>query len=199
LPARLHDTFPSENSPKEIPCGWERKCLTVDRWRILVVDDDEDTCDLIRMSLEQDFDVLTLTNPQETPEILDVLEPDLIVLDVMMPKVSGFQLADYLKKNPAYRNIPIVFLSAKGTLKDQKYGYSLGASLYLTKPFEPSRLVKNVRLMLSGAAAQRKLKQSSMHEVRQRLAHLMTCRVSAGVAQVDPLPSAEADGDVLPD
>lgn len=151
----------------------------MNRWRILVVDDDEDTCDLVRMSLEQNFDTMTLSNPVEMQEALDIFEPDLVVLDVMMPKISGFQIADYLRKNPAYKDIPVVFLSAKGALKDQKYGYSLGASLYLTKPFEPSRLVKNVRLMLESDSVQQKVKQHSMLDVRQRLAHLSSCKMSA--------------------
>lgn len=144
----------------------------MDRWRILVVDDDEDTCDLIRMTLEQDFDVLSLTSAQDTSRIIDLFEPDLVILDVMMPKISGFQLADYLKKNPAYKNIPIVFLSAKGTVKDQKYGYSLGASLYLTKPFEPGRLIKNIRLMLDGNAVEHKVKRFSMHEITRKISEL---------------------------
>ncbi|OPZ15136.1 MAG: Response regulator SaeR [candidate division BRC1 bacterium ADurb.BinA364] len=141
----------------------------MDRWRILVVDDNQDTLDLIRMSLEEEYDVLTLDNPIQTPDILTVFEPDLVVLDVMMPKVSGFQLIEYMKKSKDFKDIPVVFLTAKGAISDQKYGYTLGASLYLTKPFQPSRLLKNIKLMFQNMAEQRKPKKYSMREVELRL------------------------------
>lgn len=147
------------------------------------------------MTLDHEYDVLSLTNPLDTPEVLDLFQPDLIILDVMMPKISGFQLADYLKKNEHYKNIPVVFLSAKGTTKDQKYGYSLGASLYLTKPFEPNRLIKNVRLMLNGGQIAPTVKHLSMLEVNQRLAEKVSCRISAETFVSDGSPEISSGSD----
>jgi len=160
----------------------------MDRWRILVVDDNQDTLDLIRMTLEEDYDVLTLAQAVETPDVLDIFEPDLAILDVMMPKVSGFQLIEYMKKTPACKDIPVVFLTAKGAISDQKYGYTLGASLYLTKPFQPSRLLKNIKLMFESQGAQRKAKKYSMREVELRLSLLSSHAGTADSSAQDSFP-----------
>jgi len=143
----------------------------MDRWRILAVDDNQDTLDLIHMTLEEDYEVLTLSKPLETPDILTVFEPDLVVLDVMMPKVSGFKLMEFMKKEKAFKNIPVIFLTAKGAISDQKYGYTLGAQLYLTKPFQPSRLVKNIKLIFEQIEDQTP-KKHSLREVKLRLSLL---------------------------
>ncbi len=157
----------------------------MDRWRILVVDDNVDTLDLIRMTLEADYDVLTLANAVETPDVLSVFEPDLVLLDIMMPKVSGFKIIEYMKKQPAFKDIPVIFLSAKGAVSDQKYGYTLGASLYLTKPFEPSRLVKNVKLLLDEMEGKRKTKKHSLREIQLRLSLQTTYKASTDQAALD--------------
>ena len=115
------------------------------RYRILAVDDNEDTLELIRLTLQEDYDVLTLSNPMDIYELLEVFEPDLLILDVMMPRITGFQLVEMLQKSNTTRNLPIIILSAKNSAREIKHGYKLGASLYLTKPFQPERLAKNVR------------------------------------------------------
>jgi DNA-binding response OmpR family regulator len=116
-----------------------------ERPRVLAVDDNEDTLELIGMSLVEGHDVLTLSNPVDIYEILDLFEPDLLVLDVMMPRITGFQLVEMLQKSPKTRELPVILLSAKDNARDIKHGYKLGASLYLTKPFAPERLLKNVK------------------------------------------------------
>jgi len=115
-----------------------------ERARILAVDDQEDILDLIQMSLEPHYDVATLSSPVDLFEVMEMLEPDLLILDVMMPKVTGFQLTELLRKGN-HRNIPIIILSAKSTAGEIKHGYKVGATLYLTKPFQPERLLKNVQ------------------------------------------------------
>lgn len=115
------------------------------RYRILAVDDNEDTLELIRLTLQEEYDVLTLSNPMDIYELLEIFEPDLLILDVMMPKITGFQLVEMLQKGNSTRNLPIIILSAKNSAREIKHGYKLGASLYLTKPFQPERLAKNVK------------------------------------------------------
>lgn len=115
------------------------------RYRILAVDDNDDTLELIRMTLQQDYDVLTLSNPMDIYELMELYEPDLLILDVMMPKITGFQLVEMLQRSGATRDLPIIILSAKDSAREIKHGYKLGASLYLTKPFQPERLFKNVK------------------------------------------------------
>ena len=99
------------------------------------------------MTLSENFDVVTLKEPMEIYELINLFEPDLLILDIMMPKITGFQILDLLQKNPAYKDLPVIILSAKDTSREIKYGYKLGASLYLTKPFVPERLLRNVELL----------------------------------------------------
>ncbi|MBN1902347.1 response regulator [Candidatus Sumerlaeota bacterium] len=121
--------------------------MNENRWRILAIDDHEDTLEVIRMTLGETYDLLTLRDPLEVYDMLQIFEPDLLILDIMMPKITGFQVLDLLQKNPAYKDLPIMILSAKNTTREIKYGYKLGARLYLTKPFDPDRLLKNVNFL----------------------------------------------------
>ena len=139
------------------------------RWRILAVDDHEDTLEVIRMTLSDDYDILTIKDPAEIYEMINMFEPDLLILDIMMPKITGFQVLDLLQKNPKYKNIPVIILSAKDTTREIKYGYKLGARLYLTKPFEPERLLRNVELLFERTPPARGPKK---HSLKQILVHL---------------------------
>lgn len=116
-----------------------------DRYRILAVDDHDDILDLIRMTLDADYDVVTLNSAVELYELMDLFEPDLLILDIMMPRITGYQLVEILRKNPVTKELPIIILSARSAASDIKHGYRLGATLYLTKPFQPDRLHKNVK------------------------------------------------------
>lgn len=117
---------------------------TPPRHRVMAVDDNRDSLEVVRIALEDHHDVLTLTDPIDTLELVDLFEPDLLIIDIMMPKVTGFQLVEVLQNNVATRDLPLVILSAKDSMRDMKHGYSLGASLYLTKPFDPQRLLQSV-------------------------------------------------------
>ncbi len=123
--------------------------MSEQRRRVLAVDDSQDLLELVRLALEDDHDILTLSDPMEIMEMIALFEPDLLIIDVMMPKISGFQLTEMLQKNPRTRELPIIILSAKDTTRDIKHGYRVGASLYLTKPFEPQRLMQNVEAQLN--------------------------------------------------
>jgi len=123
--------------------------MSVDKHqRIVAVDDNEDTLEIIRFALQDHYDVMTISTPSELYEELELFEPDLLILDIMMPRVSGFQLIQMLQKHPRTSSIPIILLSAKNNPGDIKHGYKIGASLYLTKPFEPERLLRNVKTQL---------------------------------------------------
>ena len=139
------------------------------RWRILAVDDHEDTLNVIRTMLSEKYDVLTLVDPTEIYEIINIFEPDLLILDIMMPKITGFQILDLLQKNKAYKNLPVIILSAKDTTREIKYGYKLGASLYLTKPFEPERLLRNVELLFQHTPPGHKDKKFNIKQVMVQL------------------------------
>lgn len=118
--------------------------------KILIVDDEPN----IVMSLEytfkkNNFEVFIARDGQEALETLERQHPDLIILDVMMPMVDGFSTLEQIKKNPELENCKVVFLSAKNKEQDIKKGLSLGANLYITKPFSLKKLVEQVQELLN--------------------------------------------------
>jgi len=117
--------------------------------KILVVDDDP----YILMSLEflmkkNGFDVMVARNGTEALEILESQLPHIVLLDIMMPDVDGYEICRHIKKSPKLKNIKVVFMSAKSKELDIKKGYDMGASLYITKPFSTRELVKQVKELL---------------------------------------------------
>lgn len=141
-----------------------------ERQRVLVVDDDKDTLELISMTISPHFDVLTFHDSVAACEILEFFEPDVAIIDIMMPKLTGYQVAEFMKQQPRLQNTILVFLSAKQSTQDIRYGYKVGAHLYLTKPFQPGRLLRNVQSLLAEGPTARPLKKTySMRDVRFRL------------------------------
>jgi DNA-binding response OmpR family regulator len=108
--------------------------MTSERYRVLAIDDDKDILDVINITLSPTFDVLTLSDSVDALEIIDIFEPDIVIVDIMMPKVTGYQIMELLRESPKHSHVTVVVLSAKDAARDIKYGYKLGANLYLTKP-----------------------------------------------------------------
>jgi DNA-binding response OmpR family regulator len=136
------------------------------RYRVLAVDDNPDTLELIRLALSDEYDVLTLGSPLEIYECIELFEPDLLILDIMMPKITGFQLLELLKKNARTKDLPIIVLSAKDNIREIKHGYKLGAALYLTKPFQPDRLLQNTGAQFRMHPPALRPKSLTMEQVR---------------------------------
>ncbi len=114
--------------------------------RVLVVDDSEVIRELIRVNLElEGFDVCTAEDGQAALERIEELQPDLVTLDVVMPRLDGFQTAARLRANEATRHIPLVMVSAAAQEGDLQRGRDVGVSAYITKPFQPEELVQVVR------------------------------------------------------
>jgi DNA-binding response OmpR family regulator len=120
--------------------------------RILVVDDDPVILRLIEVNLDlEGFDVVTASRGEDAIVKAAKTKPDLILLDLMMPEMSGWELADRLQKQKESSGIPIVFLSARTQDDDRRRGEELGVAGYVTKPFDPADLVATIRkLMQSG-------------------------------------------------
>ena len=118
----------------------------MEKWRILVVDDDSDIRDLVRPSLEPQYESVEARDGLDALEKLERAQPDFVILDVMMPLMDGIQTCEAIRKNPAYRDITVLFLSALTGKDDIQRGYGAGGNLYLTKPFDPPRLKRNVDL-----------------------------------------------------
>jgi CheY-like chemotaxis protein len=110
--------------------------------RVLVVEDDADIQKVVRMSLKMRGveDVVVVDSGTECIDRLSTFTPDVILLDVMMPHVDGYETCRRLKEDPATRGIPVVFLTARAQKADRERGMKLGAAGYLTKPFDPMTL-----------------------------------------------------------
>jgi len=121
---------------------------------ILVVDDEPDVAQLLSLILKTDgYNVLVAVDGQEALERARKEAPDLILLDVMLPKLDGYRVARMLKFDENYKHIPIIMLTAKIQEKDKKTGMEMGADDYLTKPFEIPILQQKVREILARKVA----------------------------------------------
>ncbi|MEE9121591.1 MAG: response regulator [Syntrophobacteria bacterium] len=118
---------------------------------IMVVDDDPDLVTLIRAILEQkEFNVLCAYDGPQALAGLEKQKPDLILLDIMMPEMDGFEVLRRLKAAPETSSIPVILLSALNQLKDISTGYEMGADHYITKPFTIAHLMTVIDHLLSG-------------------------------------------------
>jgi len=114
--------------------------------RILAVDDEPHILKLVSFSLAaKGFDVLEASDGLSALEVAEAEQPDLILLDVMMPALDGYEACRRLKANPKTAHIPVVMLSAKSQKAEQAVGIEAGALDYICKPFTPSDLVSQVR------------------------------------------------------
>ena len=117
--------------------------------KVLVVDDDP----YILMSLEflmkkSGYDVMVARNGTEALELVDKQLPDIVLLDIMMPDVDGYQICKHIKKLDKLKHTKVVFMSAKTKETDIQKGYDLGASLYIIKPFSTRELVKKIKELM---------------------------------------------------
>lgn len=118
---------------------------------VLVVEDDPSLLRLHRQSLSRaGYRVLTATNGLEALSLARKERPDLVLLDVQLPTLSGFEVARLLKFDAKYRAIPIVMLTALGETADEKTGYETGADRYLVKPVPYAQLLEVIRALLDG-------------------------------------------------
>ena len=109
--------------------------MEANKKKILVVDDEQDLCEILKFNLETEGYQADTTNSGEEAISMDIASYDLLLLDVMMGGMSGFQLARQLKENPMTAHVPIIFLTARDTENDTVTGFNLGADDYISKPF----------------------------------------------------------------
>ena len=123
-----------------------------DQPKVLVAEDERDIRELIGFTLRYaGFDVVLTKNGAEAVEKAPDEQPDLIMLDVRMPKMTGYEACRALKDDPATGTIPVVFLSAKGQDGEIEQGLDLGALEYIVKPFAPDALITQVKRILERA------------------------------------------------
>ena len=118
--------------------------------KVLVIDDDLALLELLRMQLEREgFSVITATNGQEGVRCLQELHPDVVLLDIMMPRVDGYTACHQIKKYEATRTIPVVMLTGVGHDLNKKLSWEIGAEGYINKPFVLQDLIGVISPLLS--------------------------------------------------
>ena len=118
--------------------------------KVLVVDDEVNITQILEFSIgAEGFEVISAQNGEEAIEKARREQPDLIILDIMMPKIDGYEACRILKANPLTKNIPVVLLTAKGRDIDKRLGMEVGATDYIVKPFSPNKLVERIHQLLS--------------------------------------------------
>ncbi|MDQ3323368.1 MAG: response regulator transcription factor [Acidobacteriota bacterium] len=149
--------------------------------RLLIVDDEPKLLSAVALTLrDEGFSIVTARSGAEALLRLTETLPDLIVSDIRMPEMDGYQLAQTLRSNPRTELIPLVFLTAKDERKDRIIGFRNGVDAYITKPFDPEELIVIINNILNRA-----------ERVSAELARLM--RHTRSVAQTNSNPSATED------
>jgi len=116
---------------------------------ILIVDDEPSIVVPIQFLMEQQgYSVLVAENGEDALDLIYKYKPDLILLDIMLPRIDGYEVCEIVRLNPEYRGIKIIFLTAKGREVEIAKGLSLGADAYITKPFSNTELVAKVQELL---------------------------------------------------
>ena len=117
----------------------------------ILIDDDDPTVVIALQHLREqnDFKVVVARDGQEALDAMERAVPDLILLDVMMPRLSGYDVCERVRASPAWRRVPIMMLTAKGGLIEARKGLALGADDYMTKPFSTQDLLSRIRKLLS--------------------------------------------------
>ena len=133
------------------------KFFTTSEWKkfympkeILIVDDEPSIVIPIQFLMEQQgYSVLVAENGEDALDAIYKYKPDLILLDIMLPRIDGYEVCEIVRLNPDYRDIKIIFLTAKGREVEIAKGLALGANAYITKPFSNTELVAKVKALLN--------------------------------------------------
>ena len=144
--------------------------------RILVIDDDERLNALLKRFFEGfGFETISATHPDEGLKLLRHKEPDLVILDIMLPGMNGFEVCKVIRRTS---DVPIIMLTAKGDLMDKVVGLELGADDYIAKPFEPREIVARIQSVL------RRVRPTAKQDKSSRFAH-MSIDVAKRSVEVD--------------
>jgi CheY-like chemotaxis protein len=118
--------------------------------KILIAEDERDIRDLVAFTLRfAGHEVFTAANGEEAVDMAPKVNPDIILMDVRMPRMTGYEACRVMKQNPDLKDIPVVFLSAKGQETEIQQGLDAGAEEYLLKPFAPDQLTSHVKAILA--------------------------------------------------
>jgi CheY-like chemotaxis protein/MinD-like ATPase involved in chromosome partitioning or flagellar assembly len=155
--------------------------------RILLVDDDRDTLRLVGVMLErQGYQIIAANSGQQALLLAEKEQPDLILLDVMMPEMDGFEVTRRIRANPVTTKIPVIMFSAKGQVDDKVTGFEAGADDYLTKPAQPRELIAHLKAVLARSKASKGTQAPAQAEATDRgtVMAIMAARGGLGVTTI---------------
>ncbi len=142
-----------------------------DKKTVLVVDDDFAIRELISMALEREYNIIKAESGKEALETLKSKKPDIVILDIMMPEIDGYEVCRRIKSSPETKEIPVIMLTAKHEMKDVGEAIKANADEFITKPFEPEFLKKRIAEYFSQSAEKGKRKlvkyDNMLHYVKE--------------------------------
>lgn len=143
--------------------------------KLLLVDDEPGVREAVQAYLEdtEEFEVQVASSATQAWELLQQKTPDLVISDIMMPQVDGYEFLKQLREDPRFQTLPVVFLTARGMTLDRIQGYQSGCDAYLPKPFDPEELVAIVTNLLARRSANEKIGESTdLEKISQQIAEL---------------------------
>ncbi|MFB2934690.1 response regulator [Aerosakkonemataceae cyanobacterium BLCC-F154] len=142
--------------------------------QLLLVDDEPGLREAVQAYLEDsEFNVNVASNATEGWEKLQSNPPDLVITDIMMPQVDGYQFLKQMREDPRFKSLPVVFLTARGMTKDRIQGYQAGCDAYLSKPFDPDELVAIVENLLERrSSAEKGSEGTDIEDIARQLAEI---------------------------
>lgn len=118
--------------------------------RLLVIEDEVDLAEMVKLRLEANgYEILIAHDGQDGLDMARKERPDLIILDLMLPKIDGYKVCRMLKFDEKYKHIPIIMFTARAQELDKKVGYDVGADAYITKPFDAQALLQKIKELVS--------------------------------------------------
>jgi CheY-like chemotaxis protein len=158
------------------------------KWRILCIDDEPDILEILRIALGMKHEVVVAKDGLQGLGFLDYCEPDFILCDVRMPHMDGFQTVEAIRKHPRFFDIPVFFLTAETSREAAKRGYATGANLYLTKPFDPSRVLENIDFFLKEQGKDPRPKRFTSERAVEEFGRLSRAPEEPGKPVARPVP-----------
>lgn len=158
--------------------------------KLLLVDDEPGLREAVQAYLEDSgFEVNVAPNAKQGWELLQTTLPDLVITDIMMPQVDGYQFLKQMREDPRFKALPVVFLTARGMTSDRILGYQAGCDVYISKPFDPDELVAIVQNLLQRRAAQNSEDgdETGMADLARQIAEIKALLTgNTGIVQTPP-------------
>ena len=141
--------------------------MTQDKWKVLVVDDEPSNLQLLRQVLLDKYQLSFATNGPKALEIMKKIKPDLVLLDIMMPSMDGYETCREIKADPQTSSIPVIFITALGKTEDERRGFDVGGVDYITKPISPPIVLARVNTHLTLYRHQQILERTVQERTQQ--------------------------------